>query len=148
MTGEPIPDSDHLSRYVKGSQIDDDGSVDGAAFRLRVIHGIPETSLSVNWLEHLHPVDRRAQIDALRAVFSRKMSVSGTARFAVLNVGELVAHVQEGPEHRQLRVVHDPVLVEPVDPSHSGILGLRFDDDLIADLIAEVVRELYPAKGS
>ena len=31
--------------------------------------------------------------------------------------------------------------------SHCGIFGLDADDDLIADLIAEAVREIYPARG-
>ena len=35
---------------------------------------------------------------------------------------------------------------EPVDPSHAGIFGLRPDDTLIAELIAQVVQETYPAK--
>lgn len=74
------------------------------------------------------------------------MTVSGTARFAVLNVGTLVTHVQASPDRRKLMVVHEPMLVEPVDPSHSGILGLSLEDDLIADMIAEVVQETHLAK--
>jgi len=42
-----------------------------------------------------------------------------------------------------LDILHEP---EPVDPSHAGIFGLRPDDTLIAECIAQVVQETYPAK--
>jgi hypothetical protein len=42
-----------------------------------------------------------------------------------------------------LDILHKP---EPLDPSHAGIFGLRPDDTLIAELIAEVVQDVYPAQ--
>jgi len=40
-------------------------------------------------------------------------------------------------------MLHEP---EEDDPSHSGIYGFQYDDRLIADLIAEMVQETYPAR--
>ena len=41
-----------------------------------------------------------------------------------------------------LDMLHKP---EPLDPSHAGIFGL-LGRQLIAELIAEVVQDVYPAK--
>jgi hypothetical protein len=49
------------------------------------------------------------------------------------------------PDARTLAAHHEPI--PPFDPSHSGIYGYTADDDLIADLIAQVVKEVYPARG-
>ncbi len=138
MKGDHVPDSDHVSRFCKPATIDD-GIVTGLAFRLRE----GEEYLSVNWLEYLACDDRSTQIAALRDVFERKFSkVSATARFAVLNVGALCAYVRS--ESRDLTVVHEP---ERDDESHCGVHGLRLDDEVIADMLAEIVQETFPARA-
>jgi len=146
MSGDHIPDPDHIARYCGGKQIDENGRIDGAAFRLRRRDGIPEEYLSVNWLEFLATVNRPAQVAALQAVFlSKAFKVGSTARFAVLNVGDLRAYVRdESPDRRELSVLHEP---EQDDASHCGLYGLRMDDDLISDLIAGIVHETYSAKA-
>jgi hypothetical protein len=66
------------------------------------------------------------------------------AKFAVLNVRTVINYVREnGPDNRVLSVLHEP---EEDDPSHSGIYGYGFEDDWVADLIAEVVQEIHPAR--
>ena len=50
--------------------------------------------------------------------------------------------IKESPDGRNLEVLHEP---EPDDPSHSEIYNLRQDDELIAELILETVRETYLA---
>ena len=50
MMGIDLPAGDQIVRYVKGSLIQEDGTVDGSDFRLRP-HRPDETGLSVNWLE-------------------------------------------------------------------------------------------------
>jgi hypothetical protein len=107
---------------------------------------VPETYLSVNWLELLSGANRVAQIDALRAAFAGKgFKVGSTARFAVHQIGELCEYVRsQSPDRRQLNVLHDP---EPDDESHAALHGLQLDDELIAEFIARVVQESFPAKA-
>ncbi len=112
------------------------------AFQLR----LNEEYLSVNWLEYFGPVPRSQQISALREVFLGKgRDLGATARFAVLNVGEMQDHVLQGTAGRTcLTVLHKP---EPNDPSHCGILGSIYGDDVgTAALIAEKVLETYQAR--
>ena len=47
MNGNNLPDDAQVVRYVKPTSRHEDGSVDGAAFRLRS----GDNGLSVNWLE-------------------------------------------------------------------------------------------------
>ena len=47
------------------------------------------------------------------------------------------------PDARMLSAHHEPIL--STDPSHSGIYGYAADDQLIADLIAQVVQEVHNA---
>lgn len=140
MQRDRVPDSDHISRYCGGAQTHEDGRISGTAFRLRE----SEEYLSVNWLEYLGLADRHSQIEEMRRVLRAKLKLGSQARLAVLNAGRLHEHVASAsPDRRMLDILHEP---EPVDPSHAGIFGLRPDDTLIAELIAQVVQETYPAK--
>ncbi|MCI0558233.1 MAG: hypothetical protein MN733_07035 [Nitrososphaera sp.] len=140
MKGDPIADSEHISRYCGGSQVNEDGTINGVAFRVR----LGDEFLSVNWLEFLHLSNRDAEIQEIRRVLNSKLHFGAAARIALLNVRELLQYVStESPDRRNLQVRHEP---EPDDPSHSGIFNLATDDDLIADLIAQVVQETYPAR--
>ncbi len=143
MKGDAVPDDDHISRLCSGITINPDGTVNGAAFQLRP--GRPdEDHVSVNWLEFLELPNREAEISAIREVLASKLRLGAKAKLAVLNVGEMRDYVaQESPDNRNLRVLHWP---EDNDPSHGGIYDLPTDDNLIADLIAETVREVYPAR--
>ena len=143
MKGAPVPDGDHIARLCSGARLDENGNVTGACFRLRP----QEAFLSVNWLELLSPDDRTAQLAGVRqALIGKKMSLGARAKLAVLSVGEVRGYVlRESPDARELRVLHEPE--EPNDPSHTAIFDLEPDGDLIADLIAEVVGESYPARG-
>jgi hypothetical protein len=147
MKGDPVPDPHHVARYCGGAAVNEDGSPNGTAFRLRLRNGTPEQFLSVNWLEHLGLGSREAELSELRRVWRGKpLHLGATARIAVLNVGELCRHAAAGsPDGRVLSVLHEPEV--PDDPSHSGIYGLGLDDDLIADLLAEIVCEHYPARA-
>jgi hypothetical protein len=104
-----------------------------------------EEYLSVNWLESLGLADRDPQIAEIRRVLEAKgFKIGSQARLAVLKAGRLRGHVASASrDRRMLEILHKP---EPLDPSHAGIFGLRPDDTLIAELIAEVVQDVYPAK--
>jgi hypothetical protein len=102
-----------------------------------------DDGLSVNWLEFFKSSDRKEQISKIRKVYNKKLNVRKSARIAVLNVGDVCGNVQtKSPDARELEVLHAP---SSHDPSHSGIYGLRQNDELIAELILETVLENHPA---
>lgn len=141
MKGQAIPGSDHVARHCKASTVEGD-KIMAAAFMLRQ----GEEFLSVNWLEELKCPDRSSEIRALRDLYTRKMTRVGVgARIAILNVGALRTKVEsESPDNRLLRVIHEPELN---DPSHAGIYDIPYDDDIVAELIAEAVLDKYPARA-
>ena len=139
MKGSVIPDNDHVARLCLPKHVDD-GQIQATAFLLRA----GEESLSVNWLEFLKCQNRESEIDEIRAVYSKKLTVRKRTRIAVLNVGKTHKKVlTESPDGRNLEVLHNP---SKNDPSHSGIYNLRQDDELIAELILETVLETYHAR--
>jgi hypothetical protein len=139
MKGQAIPDSDHVARYCKASTIED-GEVLPTAFMMREA----DEYLSVNWLENLGRSDRASQMRDLQELYARKLRVRANARIAILNVGTVRSKVErDSQDRRVLRVLHDP---EPDDPSHSGIYDIPYDDEIVAELIAQVVLENYPAR--
>jgi hypothetical protein len=140
MKGDLIPHKDHISRYCSATQCTEQEQVTGVAFQLRPT----DEHLSVNWLEFLRLTNRQAEIREVRRILSSKLKLGSKAKIAILNVGEVINYVRmQSPDSRNLGVLHDP---EENDPSHSGIYGYRYEDHLIADLIAEVVQTTYPAR--
>ena len=140
MTGQVIPDSDHVGRYCKASTVEN-GEISAAAFMVRKT----EEYLSVNWLEELNRSDRATQIRELQSLYARKLRVGAAARIAVLNVGSLRAKVErESPDSRLLRILHEP---ESDDPSHAGIYEISYDDEIVAELIAQAVLETHAARA-
>ncbi len=94
--------------------------------------------MSVNWLEFLGLSGRAEQISEVRrALQAGGLTIKVSGKIAVGNVGQMIEAV--GNE-RGISVKHEPLAH---DPSHSGIFNLGPDDDLIADLIAEVFTETY-----
>ena len=148
MKDEPVPDTDQISRYCRGGSLGD-GQVTGASFQLRTKEdGSKEEYVSVNWLEFLGKKGRKAEIAEVRRVLSTKMTPGGTAKLAVLHVGDVREYVaNNAPDRRMLRILHRPdEPPEMPDPSHSGIFDTESDEDMIVELIAERVRETYPAR--
>ena len=141
MKGQVIPDSDHVARHCKTSTVAGD-EILATAFMMRE----GEPYLSVNWLEDLKRSDRANEVRALQELYPSKMTrVGAGARIAILNVGTLRTKVErESPDKCLLRVLHEP---EPDDPSHSGIYDIPYDDDIVAELIAQVVLENHPARA-
>ena len=139
MKGQTIPDSDHVARYCKASSIAN-SEILATAFMLRVT----DEYLSVNWLEELSHSDRDNQIADLQELYARKLRVGAKARIAILNVGIIRDKVErDSLDRRALRVLHDP---EPDDPSHTGIYDIPYDDEIVAELIAQVLLEHHPAR--
>lgn len=143
MKRENVPTGDHIVRYVKPSMIQEDGTADGADFRLRP----EEAGMSVNWLEAFAP-DKVHQLDEVRRLFRLRLRPNG--RLAEMNVGTIIHHV--ATELDSLRIIHDPLEATggfDADPSHAEITGLPPGDSdqavMIGDLIAECVIAMHPA---
>lgn len=140
MKGDVIPDPEHVARYCGASTVDND-KIQATAFMLSERHEY----LSVNWLEALGGPDRASQVRDLQKLYVTKLKVGAKARIAIFNVGTVRTKVEsESSDRRLLRVLHEP---EPDDSSHSAIYGIPYDDDLVAELIAQVVQEDHPARA-
>jgi hypothetical protein len=95
----------------------------------------------------MHRAPRRAdQIAAVRRHLTDKgMKLSANARLAVLHLQTAIDHVRSwSPDVRAITARHEP---EPLDPSHAGFYGYTAEDQLIADLIAQVVGEVHKARA-
>lgn len=143
MKDDPIPDDDHVSRYVPFTKLTADGRVTGAAFQLRP----DEDALSVNWLEYFELEDWEAEIQEVRKVFTEKgRLLQAKAKFAILAVGTTKEYIQqESDDDRVLSILHDPL---PDDNSHTGIFNLPKDNPAIGDMIAELIKKeaIHPAR--
>jgi hypothetical protein len=135
---------------VPRSKIEQDGRVNGAAFKRRENEG----GLSVEWREANGDGPVADQLQAVRAAFRRQ--VARSHRFTELPVGVTRERVRDGAAALgmpvDLRFEHEPLEAadgRPEDPFHSEIFGTPEHGHLrataIGDLIAECISELYPA---
>ena len=141
MTGDDLPNEDHVVRYVKPSQFDEDEGVNGSAFQLRQNEG----GLSVHWLECFEDLVKPQQLDEVRRL--SRLTISRNGRLAEVNVGRTKQHLEE--QLSGIRFVHQPLNAEgdyEANPSHSEILGLPDfpDEELIVDMIAECIEAIHP----
>ena len=148
MPGPEIPSTDHVCRFCGKLTCDDDGQPLGAAFMLRRanLQRAADEYLSTNWLECTGAQSRADQLAIIRQHLTdkgRKLTAHG--RLAVLHLQTVFDYVRSSsPDARTLAAHYERM---PSDPSHSGIYGYTADDDLIADLIAQVVQEVRQARG-
>ena len=143
MCTNKLSEDSHVVRYVKPTEILDDGSVDGSAFRLKP----NETGLSVNWLDFFIGMTKSQQLDEVRRLIRLTMSRNG--RLAELNVDHTRLFVRQ---YASLNFVNKPLEAEDnyeADPSHSEIEGLPEVDSsmaaLVGDMIAECITTNYSA---
>lgn len=103
--------------------------------------------LSTNWLECTGAQSRADQLAIVREHLTNKgRKLTALGRLAVLHLQTVFDYVRSSaPDARVLSAHHEPIL--PPDPSHTGIYGYTTDDELIADLIAQVVQEVHNARG-
>lgn len=102
----------------------------------------------VNWLEFLGLSDRVAEIAEVRRVLASKRKIGGTARLAVLDMGQLRSTVRNNSQDTcELSVKHEPETdpTHPADLSHSGIHGVPPDDNTVPELLARIVLEAHRA---
>ena len=100
----------------------------------------------MNYLEFAEGDSREEQIEYIRDIWDKhpNRTVRATSIFAVFSVGEMRQHVANKTlDKRDLSVVWEPARY---DITHAGIHGIKFEEDLIADLVAAVATDTYPAR--
>jgi hypothetical protein len=132
----------HFFRHIKATWMDGD-FVDPAAFRLRnEADGELEDGLSVNWCEYFEKFIPKDAVQPLREVLvSEGRTVGKTSKFALLNVRDTIS---AAAKYVPVRVAHDG---DEVDSSHSLVIGYEAFNDQVAEEIAKVVLETFPAHG-
>ena len=115
MKGDPLPNADRVSHYVKPSCVDDLA----AAFMVKETN--PE--LSVNWLEYLHLAsDYDALTEIARCLRAKGLRVKATGLMAVISVGKARQALRQIEIATEIE--HDPDEGPGwSDPSHSVVKG-------------------------
>ncbi len=133
--------SHYIFRHIKKTWMDGD-FVEPAAFRLRQAAGGQfEKGLSVNWVEYFQKATPQEAVVPLRDTLVKKdRAVGGESKFALLNVGTAKA---AAAMYAPVAIVLD---TKPDDPSHSLIKGYEAYKDQVAEELAKVVIDTYPAK--
>ncbi|MEO8630665.1 MAG: hypothetical protein ABI612_21590 [Betaproteobacteria bacterium] len=130
----------HFFRHIKKSWIDED-FIEPAAFRLREQDGQFENGLSINWVEYFEKTTPHEAVAPLRETLENKgRSIGGQSKFALLNVGAA----------KEAAALYMPVSIEldaeVDDPSHSLVKGYEVYNDQVAEELAKVIIEAFPAK--
>ena len=91
-----MQDQDNISRFCRKKYLNEDGHPTAAAFMLREKvppRNIPETSLSVNWLEKINSSDLAEAIEGAKVKYREKFTGSCNGKVAILNVGTTIDYV-------------------------------------------------------
>lgn len=132
--------SHHFFRHIGASRIDGD-FIDPSAFWLREEGGQSEEGLSVNWLEYFKKSAPQDAIAPLRNILINKgRTVRRSSKFALLNVG---AAKDAAARYTSVAIVLDE---EENDPSHSLVKGYEAYNKQVAEELAKVIIDAYPAK--
>lgn len=144
---DDLPKNDHVTRYCPNTQIHEDGSIDPAAFSLRMLNGKVEEYLSLNWIEY-HGSDRSLALEEIGKIVKRIRAYTDESVLAILNVGNCIDNVKNfSDDGRELKIRHvaNKANVKSFkrNPSHSGVFNLKIDDDIVLELIAESISEKH-----
>lgn len=132
-TEADIPDSDHVLRYCRPSNIED-GKISSAAFGIRP----GELSLSVNWMEFFGketPAVR--QIEKIQKAMSANLALKRNGRFAKINAGSAREQIAG------LAIKHLPT---PKNRSHAGVFYPGGDNEETALELAKMIKpgDIFP----
>ena len=153
MKEDPVPEEDHILRYVGGRHIDQDMEdnpvILGGGFIARPRDG---NRPSCNWIECFGG-SLEEQVQQIRD--AARIDYGANARLARLNVGHVIVRVAADTESsREISIIHDPLDPEDdwiADPSHALMTNVPGQDEpegeLVGDLIANCVLESFPAKA-
>ena len=124
IAGTPLPDHDHVLRYI-GKRHVDNGVVNGSGFFIRPTEDLP----SVNWMECFPPpIDN--QVAEIKA--RRRLRYEKNALLVRLNVGATKQYLSlSSTTTVEVDFILDPLPAEngrPEDPSHAVIKGVPVVD--------------------
>ena len=152
MKGDPIPDHDHILRYIGAAHLDKDldsgeWKILGSGFLSRPRD---RNSVSYNWIEY-YCGNLSDQITQIRQC--TRLDYGATARLARLNMGKICQYLKKQmPERNAITVTHDPLEAgngKPGDPSHALMHNVLNNNDpqseMFGDFIAHCVRDTFPA---
>lgn len=132
-TETDIPDSDHVLRYCKPSNIVD-GKISPGAFGIRP----GEQSLSVNWMEFFgKETSIVRQIEKIQKAMRANLALKRGGRFAKINAGSAREQVDG------LAIKHLPT---PKNRSHAGIFYPGGDNEETALELANMIKseDVFP----
>ena len=140
MTGDDLPNADHVARYCTPRQM-----AGGLPLTSAFIPRAQDAHLSVNWLEFFGAPDLAAAVDEMRTVFGRTFELKANGRFAVLNVRN-AKRAASGRARQPIRIQHFPT---EDNPAHSGVVGYSAPDVTVAVALAALVSsgDLHPARN-
>lgn len=139
-----IPDDNDIARYAGPSKINKKtGRLSGAAFLLR---NEREEYLSVYCLNMLPGDDDLNRIEYLKKDIPLGTKAKG--KLGVINVGTMKRRVErESRDRIKLTVTHEPQVgleCEKLNCDyHCGIRGIEYEDEIVAEMMAECVNECY-----
>ena len=134
----PVPDDNDIARYVSPSNIDGD-ELDGDAF----LPGKKDGYLSVFRLNMIEGDDISSRIEYLKKDIPLNTSPNG--KLGVINVGTM-RELVESEENRKPAVTREPIDCKDERLKcdyHCGVRGMKYDDEIIAELIALCVTERH-----
>lgn len=152
MKGDPVPDPDHILRYVGGTHVDQDDEgqpvIAGGAF---IAKPKDDNCPSYNWLEILNgSLEERVQ----QVRDAARMKYGGTARLARLNVGQVRQFIRDEAEGHGVTVIQDPLAADANYPepdlSHALMTNVPDENEPKGELIGQLIRrciiDSFPAK--
>ena len=129
-----------LSRYIKPHYINEEGEVDGAAFRLRP----GETGLSMNMLDHHAEKTHMASLFSLiNSNYCFKLKPAKKSVFTVHSKIEIERTVkaQSGIKLTLLPSSSEPSKNNKKKSCHRELSGYASNNELVADIISETIKE-------
>jgi hypothetical protein len=136
MDGDPIPESDHVARYVRPSKYVNKVLDWSALLPREQDNG----EASYNWLEYLGNGTVKELIALLKASLTT-LTISKNGTFAALNVGRTISGMKSAQPGIQLRFIHTPL---PGNDSHASLLGLDHLNEAAGTFLNDLC-ETYPA---
>lgn len=138
MTGDDLPESDHVARYCSPRMV-----VDGLPLLEAFVPQPLEVPLSVIWVEHFGDAGSEKTFDDLRRSVGANLTLRRNGRFAVINIGRARSAVATEPD-QQVRIRHAPL---DDFPSHAEISGLEHESPRLSRALQKLVgeRDMHPA---
>ncbi len=137
MDGDPIPECDHVARYVSPAKYVNK-VLDWSALLPRARDN---GEASYNWLQHLGSGTVQELIVRLKASLTT-LTIKKNGTFAALKVGHTISRMSSAFEPGiQLRFIHTP---QPEIDSHASMFGLDHLNESAGALLNDLC-ETFPA---